>query len=1147
MSNNYANRKKYIPELATDVSNDVSGYSKTKERSISGLIAQSGKPLLDKEINLLQDLITDNTELNKWLYPSGFLHSQSKQNRKLDYKTVDGSAIGESTLIDSFLLPKLEAVVAGKHLTIEYSNTDVEGYNKVELSPATVYDGTPGNTKRTDFVFLEVWYALIGADIPAKNTITILDNASLSDGDEVVLNGTTLTARSGSPSVDEFEIGATATDTALNISDAINNPSNSFTNICIADPIGEDILLTAAFTGASGNILTLTTSNGSAIGLESATFIDGESKINKPNDGFIYRHGNVLSPPPTWLEEDLVDLNLGVETSLRVQLQYRIRTSEEGSNCNIKAYPDGFSTQFSASPTILAQGSKGTPNVDYPFVPADNVSTWLSSDASAYGDIDSGLWIAGDGSEDAALDLGTVDGFVYAIPICFVFRHNNASDSVDLGFDPLNNTNGAPLSTHSGYTSLAYSVAIPAGVSDRPDNQFCDVVVDHQILDMRKHIVPSGLDFNNEALRQIQALQDLKIETWAIDTDSKGALGNGSGDFSTHPLVCNEIGRLDAQGGVSPASGDTDRGVAIRNFDHIARRFASQPIIERVVFAFYPGDRHPSILQGGVVGSGTENEGKYVVKAESAPGVPISSGGWYAGDELNLDLTSFLSTTLGNIFSGGDGDGGSGTGLPSETFETFAPSGTVISDVIGAWHDDGHSITAISQDVQFSSILGLGTLHIQCVLDGNNSSANGGGSIPFPYTLVPISGPTSSSTRRIFLEVEITYPSDVGTTDTVWYECDPDNLVYDGVSGYGPGPIVENDVTQRPSDMLTLIEPKFRTSYREVQLEYLADSSDTHGVSTGTVISDTIVSRDRTTLYFPRRVFSETDLTVTDNLAASAKTIDTSLSEFGSSSRKIIVDSNLSGTGQTICDIEYYAQDPIPNYGASGGGYQVGVYFRTHAPQTAGVKEGSIHVGGSGLLPNSITVEPLGWPQNLWSCQVGVASQDRGFPYNLPCELIPTSNLSLEESFFMATTDITVQNFETNAGMITLNALIQSDIQGTFTFGGVGAGRTPMKDNEFRALYPYAANTEYRPMLSTFNLDTESRHKVFTGFLARVVEAEGSTLFRPNEVVLVVLSTYFDLDDQNTIKFQDTGNNTVAAIYKTQNNLLVSGVDTNLS
>ena len=83
----------------------------------------------------------------------------------------------------------------------------------------------------------------------------------------------------------------------------------------------------------------------------------------------------------------------------------------------------------------------------------------------------------------------------------------------------------------------------------------------------------------------MQSLLDGNFKSWAIDATSKNTLGGSSGDVSTQFLVCNEIGREEPEG-VAPFSGDTNRGTTERSFDHLARRFGDQPVVERVVFAF---------------------------------------------------------------------------------------------------------------------------------------------------------------------------------------------------------------------------------------------------------------------------------------------------------------------------------------------------------------------------------------------------------------------------------------------------------------------------------------------------------------------------------------------------------------------------------
>ena len=125
------------------------------------------------------------------------------------------------------------------------------------------------------------------------------------------------------------------------------------------------------------------------------------STTNKPSSSGLYFQGNVESGH-TSISDDLQDPALGIETTRRVQLQYRIRVVT--GLIGLSAYPDGF------DPTaVMAQGASTAPT-SWTFT---NMRKELG---------DPGLWRAGDGTANA---LGTVDGYVYAIPLCGVFRRNS--------------------------------------------------------------------------------------------------------------------------------------------------------------------------------------------------------------------------------------------------------------------------------------------------------------------------------------------------------------------------------------------------------------------------------------------------------------------------------------------------------------------------------------------------------------------------------------------------------------------------------------------------------------------------------------------------------------------------------------------------
>lgn len=131
------------------------------------------------------------------------------------------------------------------------------------------------------------------------------------------------------------------------------------------------------------------------------------STQNKPSSSTLWKYGNVEFGQ-TNLPDDLKDPNIVYETDRRTQIQYRIRVVGygPGTSPSFEEYPDGLD-----DPVVKAQGPLATP------------STWsFANMRTELGD--PGLWRAGDG--DPNNTLKTVDGYVYAIPICGVFRRNSS-------------------------------------------------------------------------------------------------------------------------------------------------------------------------------------------------------------------------------------------------------------------------------------------------------------------------------------------------------------------------------------------------------------------------------------------------------------------------------------------------------------------------------------------------------------------------------------------------------------------------------------------------------------------------------------------------------------------------------------------------
>lgn len=138
------------------------------------------------------------------------------------------------------------------------------------------------------------------------------------------------------------------------------------------------------------------------------------SSTNKPSANGIWKYGNVEGGA-SFLSDDMKDPALGVETTKRVQLQYRIRVVS--GLVGLTSYPDGF------DPANVRGRGAAASDTAFPFM---NMRGELG---------DPGLWRAGDGTPNS---LGTVDGYTYAIPLAAVFRRN----SVAWDGDPGQNLNG---------------------------------------------------------------------------------------------------------------------------------------------------------------------------------------------------------------------------------------------------------------------------------------------------------------------------------------------------------------------------------------------------------------------------------------------------------------------------------------------------------------------------------------------------------------------------------------------------------------------------------------------------------------------------------------------------------------------------------
>lgn len=284
------------------------------------------------------------------------------------------------------------------------------------------------------------------------------------------------------------------------------------------------------------------------------------STVGKSPAGRIWRNGNVkvASGDDNTLNyaDDILDGTINTETTKRVQIQYRLRVVQ---GVDLFAYPSAVDDPVVVAHTVPA--TAGAP---------DGTSTaFVYTNQSA--NEDPSLWRAGDGNP--ANGLGTVDGYMYAIPLVGVFRRNTTA------FARSNNHNGG--------------VATP-GPSDRPDGLFHDIISLIDLADLRQSTSLTGWSYPELGEKAFNALLDNATKTEWETTP----LGGG---VSGHTVLwADEVGVLPGDG---VTTGDTPGAEFLGQFDCTRRFISDRPVYEVMTFKIAPGspDVSTATWQAGTV------------------------------------------------------------------------------------------------------------------------------------------------------------------------------------------------------------------------------------------------------------------------------------------------------------------------------------------------------------------------------------------------------------------------------------------------------------------------------------------------------------------------------------------------------------------
>jgi hypothetical protein len=182
-------------------------------------------------------------------------------------------------------------------------------------------------------------------------------------------------------------------------------------------------------------------------------FLEVWRKLVGTNDP-IYAYGNINLP----YSDNEIEWNvIGCETTKRVQIQYRIRSVK------VSSLFDSTKEIFDTNPISPIGG---------------RTSEAILQSFSKFGTSDPGLYVAGDGSDAQKDYLGTVDGYVYAIPMFIVYRRTLSDNEF--------------ISTTIDNSIVTKEMKTTGYRSDRPDNKIVDVIYKEDIVDLRHHVGVSG-------------------------------------------------------------------------------------------------------------------------------------------------------------------------------------------------------------------------------------------------------------------------------------------------------------------------------------------------------------------------------------------------------------------------------------------------------------------------------------------------------------------------------------------------------------------------------------------------------------------------------------------------------------------------------
>lgn len=795
----------------------------------------------------------------------------------------------------------------------------------------------------------------------------------------------------------------------------------------------------------------------------------------------IYKEGNVDSP--VYLDDDMIHPDAQVETTKRVQIQYRIRI--------IDSVDPISNPESGLSSDILGLGPNTVGQYSY------------SNMGSTTGDY--GLW--------RARCLNTVDGYCWAIPMFFVARRNSAS------YNASSNPNGSND---------------PDNNAIRPDMLTGVMVVDSDVLDVRRRIdVP---DLSELLYENFDALSRNRLKTRMVrlsdggdrygttllQTDRVSGQSSDGGDVITGALLADAVdGSVSSESSMITNSSTVEAATVPEEISlaTVTTGYSQNTWdYEATYIAPTNDDYNGKPLPGYWDGIGTSSV-KFVFDPDtkkSTDGLGITS--YY----IAAKYASVSTTTLSRLpYDPMLVKNTSGTGDPAFWYQGVLDDQS--SEVIEEWDSGISGYTnyalmypgAASSDTNQRKRASTVEVHVfhklisENIIGTNQIEVKGlrnisVGSQSAKYTVWTLSKLNNATGGYSYKITNMYFGPEPGRT----------NLYLTSASGFPflIGNVLEfvfyaessagdtnirNGATVNFSESTKGIGTFCRSELMEVSIDGDSTSfSLTRGTLLGSSTTETLSGLQQPVVYLQdfANVWTLTDATVS-GFGTSDATVQFSLYFNSTFTIQLLIEENeLRNSVDNDNDGLLISYNYVPHQSVENA-------------------------------PTSVTLETVLQPNMMYVSNLGTGGGTEGEPYGNPLEHIPVNDSLIgSDGIFNNLNPMRFHNFMVDSGFVQLPIKVPGTFEDSFTLS------TPIVDNLGRAFY---STCSISPQFSAEGLIVGVPRKAYIPVLTRVLNASDNKLL-VGEYLMVIFSRPLTSERENTVGYTSGGNDSIA-VYRLPN------------